>query len=57
MDYLETQATLDTGHRTKTNKKFKHKKENKKMINTDRTKKTWGWTQVLAKSKQYDLIV
>ena len=30
MDYLETQATLDTGHRTKTNKKFKHKTENKK---------------------------
>jgi hypothetical protein len=30
MDYLETQATLDTGHRTKRNKKFKHETENKK---------------------------
>ena len=29
MDYLETHATLGTRHRTKTNKKFKHKTENK----------------------------
>jgi len=29
MDYLKTQATFDTRHRTKTNKKIKHNTENK----------------------------
>jgi hypothetical protein len=37
MDNLETQATLGTRHRTKTNK-IKMQQKTKKMINTDTTK-------------------
>jgi hypothetical protein len=37
MDNLETQATLVTRHRTKTNK-IKLQQQTKKMINTDTTK-------------------
>ena len=42
MDYLETQATLDTGHRTKRNKKFKHETENKKDDQYEPHNKTGG---------------
>jgi hypothetical protein len=42
MDYLETQATLDTGHRTKRNKKFKHETENKKDDQYGPHQKTGG---------------
>jgi len=40
MDNPETQATLGTRHRTKTNK-IKMQQKTKKMINTETTKNMW----------------
>jgi len=46
MDNPETQATLDTRHRTKTNKlKTQHRKLKRGATRTS-TKKQWRWTQL-----------
>ena len=56
MDNPETLPTLVTIHRTKTNKAQKHNttqyKKPKQKNNTDPNKNR-GWTQVLAKGKQF----
>jgi len=50
MASIQTQATIDVRHRTKTNKTKKHKTENR--LSTRTLPKIWVWIQVLAEGKQ-----
>jgi len=55
IDNPETKATLGTRHRTKTNK-TKISTENWKRWATQTPPKKRGWTQILAKIKQFLLL-